>query len=64
MAATVAETLREEHQKEIDVLTEFLASGKCQTLEVYKEKCGEIRGLRRALSQIDALQRLQEEDDD
>ena len=64
MGATVRQVLVENHQKNIDSLEEYLASGKAKDFSDYQYVCGQIRGLRFAISNTTDLLRDMEEDDD
>lgn len=64
MAATILGAVSEEFATEIKALERVLYDGKCTDFSEYRYVCGQIRGLRTALTKANDLQRKMEYDDD
>ncbi len=64
MDSSIAEYLKKEFQKEIDLRTGFLAAGNAMTYDEYKHVAGVIRGLALAIDTVNDLVRRMEMSDE
>jgi hypothetical protein len=61
---TILDHLASKYEEELDRLKEHVASGQCEDFGGYAHVCGQIRGLKSALTITNDLAKQQEDNDD